>query len=161
DPIWHIGSVTTAAPPRASFPLAKWRAPIPMDAGLPAEEGSDLPPGDFPHENLVNPTLPDSPAAKLNVAPHAVGYDATRRLWYADIVIRPATAYFPFVRLALARYCPVSVPGAHLSPVILTEFLQLAPDRLALVTHGVSAGKATVAVHGTGMGSKATTLPRI
>ena len=46
---------------------------------------------------------------------------------------RPAgprsSAYFPFVRLALARYQPDSMPECHLSPVVLADFTQLAPDR--------------------------------
>jgi hypothetical protein len=43
-------------------------------------------------------------------------------------------AYFPFVRLALARYQPQSVPDAHLSRVVLVDFAQLVPNRSASVT---------------------------
>jgi hypothetical protein len=43
-------------------------------------------------------------------------------------------AYFPFVRLALARYQPQSVPDAHLSRVVLADFAQLVPDRSASLT---------------------------
>jgi len=43
-------------------------------------------------------------------------------------------AYFPFVRLALARYQPHSVADAHLSRVVLADFAQLLPDRSASVT---------------------------
>jgi hypothetical protein len=39
----------------------------------------------------------------------------------------PGNAYFPFVRLALARFQPDSIPDAHLSRVILAEFIQLVP----------------------------------
>jgi hypothetical protein len=35
----------------------------------------------------------------------------------------------PFVRLALARWQPNSLPGVELSGVVLAEFAQLAPDR--------------------------------
>jgi len=38
------------------------------------------------------------------------------------------------VRLALARYQPQSVPGAHLSRVVLVDFVQLMPDRSASIT---------------------------
>jgi hypothetical protein len=59
--------------------------------------------------------------------------DASRQLWYCDIDMEPGTAYFPFVRLALARYQVNSISGAHLSPVVLADFVQLVPDRTASV----------------------------
>jgi hypothetical protein len=77
--------------------------------------------------------LPGGPS--VSVAPHAVGYDEVRRLWYCDIEINPGDSYFPFVRLALARYQPNSIEGVHLSRVVLADFAQLAPGR----TVGVSA----------------------
>ncbi len=71
------------------------------------------------------------------VAGHEVGYDEERQLWYCDIEIDPGNAYFPFVRLALARYQPMSVKTAStdvkLSRVVLANFAQLAPDRTATV----------------------------
>lgn len=48
--------------------------------------------------------------------------------------IDPGKAYFPFVRLALARYQPESVPDAHLSRVVLADFAQLMPERSASIT---------------------------
>jgi hypothetical protein len=54
-------------------------------------------------------------------------------LWYCDVEIENGDAYYPFVRLALARYQPYSVPNAHLSRVVMTDFIQLAPDRTAVV----------------------------
>jgi hypothetical protein len=46
----------------------------------------------------------------------------------------PGQAYFPFVRLALARFQPDSIPDAHLSRVVLAEFIQLLPGRAASMT---------------------------
>src|SRR5260221_10902739 len=46
----------------------------------------------------------------------------------------PGGAYFPFVRLALTRYQPDSVADAHLSRVVLADFIQLLPDRSASIT---------------------------
>ena len=43
-------------------------------------------------------------------------------------------AYFPFIRLALARYQPQSIANAHLSRVVLVDFAQLMPDRSASIT---------------------------
>ena len=48
-------------------------------------------------------------------------------------MIDPGGAYYPFIRLALARYQPISVEGAHLSKVVQADFAQLVPDRTAIV----------------------------
>ena len=63
-----------------------------------------------------------------------VGYDSDRRLWYCDIELINADTYAPFVRLALARYQPRSIPGAELSQVALADFAQLTPDRSVSLT---------------------------
>ena len=154
DPIWVDGRVATASPPPEAFPLAKFKAPITFDGtDFPAEEGSDLPPGKFPVEGLRVPEMTNNfgtlyGPGPLSVAPHSVGYDADRGLWYADVVVQPGKTYFPFIRLALARYNPVSVVAAHLSSVVMAEFIQLTPDRLAIVTR--AGNTAHVAVHGVG-----------
>lgn len=63
------------------------------------------------------------------IVPHAVAFDSIRKLWYADIDLEPQASWFPFVRLALARYQPHSVKGCCLSAVVQADFAQLAPDR--------------------------------
>jgi len=94
-------------------------------------------PGAFPLAEKVQPDLsldelgPDG--SKVTVAGHVVEYDWQRRLWYCDIEINAGDSYYPFVRLALARFQPESIPNAHLSRVALCEFVQLAPDRVAAV----------------------------
>jgi hypothetical protein len=152
DPIWvtsNRGKLDSFAPVTADFPLAVLQSPLP-DMGLdgyPAEE-REVPASDG--KLPVGPMRPPGHERNVAVVPHGVGFDTERGLWYADIVIRQQQAYFPFVRLALARYQPVAVPGAHLSQVVLTEFQQLAPDRLAIVTDASRAGVTVkrVAVHG-------------
>ena len=150
DPLWPNDPIKTVAPSLKAFPLAHYAGPIPINGidGM-VEEGVALPPGPFP-QKLPHPGVPaTTETLKLNVAPHAVAYDAERKLWYADIVIdAPSGAYFPFIRLALARYHPVSENGAHLSDVVLTEFQQLTPDRLAVVTHPPLGMEAKVVIHG-------------
>jgi hypothetical protein len=75
--------------------------------------------------------------------------DHSRQLWYCDIEMDPGTAYFPFVRLALARYQVNAIPGAHLSPIVLADFAQLMPDRVAsVVVNPANPTKATVSVSG-------------
>ena len=82
--------------------------------------------------------LDELPGARVAVAGYPVQYDDTRQLWFADIEMDPGAAYYPFVRLALARYQPNSVKTADndvkLSRVVLAEYAQLAPDRTASVT---------------------------
>ena len=63
-----------------------------------------------------------------------MAFDAARKLWYCDIEMDGGEAYFSFVRLALARYQPESIVGAHLSRVVLADFIQLLPDRSASIT---------------------------
>jgi hypothetical protein len=73
-------------------------------------------------------------AATFDVAAHDVAYDASRQLWYCDIQIANLFIYSPFVRLALARYQAHSIQGAELSPIALADFVQLAPDRSAVLS---------------------------
>ncbi len=101
-------------------------------------------PDSFPVQGLTVPGLAQE--LRVDVAPHQVGYDADRKLWYCDVVIQPGDAYFPFIRLALARYHPVSVNGAHLSQVVLAEFQQLAPDRYLSITR--NGNKLNLTLHG-------------
>jgi hypothetical protein len=92
-------------------------------------------------------TLEELPASvRVIVAAHEVHYHGQRKLWYCDIEIDPGDSYFPFVRLALARYQSHSVSNAHLSRVVMTDFIQLAPDRTAEVQ--LSDGTATLTVKG-------------
>jgi hypothetical protein len=137
DPIWLSPFVPGIAPKRANFPLARF-APDPEGKWLPAfapVEEADQPAGPF---SVTDRQLPDlsktSLDAGVEVAPHDVFYDEERKLWYCDIEITWGMAYYPFIRLALARYHPVSVEGAHLSHVVLADFMPLVPDRWLNVT---------------------------
>ena len=107
DPIWGAPALP-ALPARVHFPLAV--------------RGAD---------SIV---LPEWPAESVAVAGHDVGFDAERKLWYCDIEVDTGAAYFPFVRLALARYQPSALPDCHLSTVTLAAFAQVAPDRSLIVT---------------------------
>jgi hypothetical protein len=89
-----------------------------------------------------------SPQAKVSVAGHEVYFDTDRMLWYSDIEIDNGDSYYPFVRLALARYQPHSLDGAHLSRVVVADFMQLAPDRTAVLEVGQGAALITVRGYG-------------
>jgi hypothetical protein len=155
DPAWIGEHVTTTAPAARDFPLRVGAGPIPY--AIPPEADPDpldvdpAPTGQAVTQISTGPFRPQGTAqgVQVDVAPHAVGYDRERRLWYCDIVIRPGDAYFPFVRLALARYQPNSVAGLELSAPVASDFAQLAPDRLAIVAQeGRDSRQRTVSVYG-------------
>lgn len=81
-------------------------------------------------------TLDELGGVTVGVAGHEVEYDSDRKLWFCDIEIDAGHSYYPFVRMALARFQPNSIPNAHLSRVVLADFVQLAPDRTTSVTFG-------------------------
>lgn len=85
----------------------------------------------------------------VSVAPHDVGYDEDRQLYYSDILFRPGQSYMPFVRLALARFQRSSVSDVELSSVALAQFAQLSPERaLSVVTNASDATLVNVTVTG-------------
>jgi hypothetical protein len=128
DPLRNFVSQWGADPLRASAGTNGLLAPAHFTNALNANPTG----GDFQTAALSLEERPDEEPA-FTVAPHAVGYDETRRLWYCDVEIDPGASYFPFVRLALARYQPNSIAGAHLSRVVQADFIQLAPGRSATV----------------------------
>jgi hypothetical protein len=137
DPVWKSPFVSGVAPRPSDFPLAR-TAPDPAGAwlppGAPATE-ADQPGNAFVVQGLRRPGLaPFAATGAVDVAPHDVFWDAERQLWYCDIEVDHGSAYFPFVRLALARYQPSSLFDALLSNVVLADFMSLAPDRWLSVT---------------------------
>lgn len=117
DPLFNAPATPTRYPGIGHFPLST-AAMHGFDKSLDEVEG--------------NP---------VHVAGHQVGFDQDRELWYCDIEIDAGNAYWPFVRLALARYQPSSIADAHLSRVILADFMQLAPDRSVSVVDVISVGR--------------------
>ncbi|MGA7409600.1 MAG: hypothetical protein WBW33_03885 [Bryobacteraceae bacterium] len=108
DPIWGNGTLTIAdVPNQFNFPAAAATA-----SGLAIAEST----------------------LKFDVAAHNVAYDSGRQLWYCDIQISNLFTYSPFLRLALARYQSHSIQDVELSPIALADFVQLAPDRSAVLS---------------------------
>ncbi|MGA8183615.1 MAG: hypothetical protein WB819_08225, partial [Terriglobia bacterium] len=83
-------------------------------------------------EGLQGPT--DS-FYEVGVAAFTPEYDKERGLWYCDVEIDAGQSYMPFIRLALVRYQPHSLPDAHLSHVVLADLAQLTPERTATITY--------------------------
>ena len=151
DPIWDSAFVPGIAPTIAHFPLAR-TAPDPTGAWLPPNapsDESDQRPGPFAVSSRPTSGL-QIRGGVVDLAPHDVFYDETRQLWYCDVEIGTGAAYFPFIRLALARYQPISSPGAHLSGVVLSDIIAVAPDRWLNVTPASDARTARVALFGVG-----------
>lgn len=85
----------------------------------------------------------------FDVAAHAVEYDESRGVWFCDIEFNNPTSYAPLVRMALARYQSHSIQGVELSRVVLADFVQLSPDRSAVVSiNPATPGTARVFVGG-------------
>jgi hypothetical protein len=108
-----------------------------------ASPAAQLPaPSNFPRrlkEEDDTVWLSEPNSGSVMVASHKVQYDEQRQLWYCDIEVDAGAAYFPFLRLALARYqpstehAPRSVEGVELSRVVLTDIVQLVPTRTTTV----------------------------
>ncbi len=130
DPIWNAPDLMTSVPLAEQFTKA-------------TNVGKNLSICEIPAT-----AAPQGP--KVAVAGHKVEYDEGRQLWYCDIDIDPRGAYYPFIRLALARYQPKSVLNAHLSRIVLAEFAQLAPDRTFVVVK-TSPTSVKVSIRGAGV----------
>jgi hypothetical protein len=61
-------------------------------------------------------------------------FSPERGLWFVDVAFDPGTAFWPFVKLAVARYQPDSLPGLHLGPIAVCDHAQLAPERTATLS---------------------------
>ena len=91
----------------------------------------------------IGVALSEAPGHQVTVVGHEPKFDSERKLWYCDLQFDAGHAYFPFVRLALARYQPHAIVGQHLSKVVFPDFTQLVAERTAAVT---KVGRATAMV---------------
>jgi hypothetical protein len=157
---WHAGASTDALPPDDLAPyVTQWGFdPIHLSRKTLASATKQPTPDCFPFATASRSdgalTI-DEIGTTVDVAGHNVQYDKQRDLWYCDIrVTSPAghelESYTPFIRFALARYQPTSIPDAHLSKVVVVDYAQLAPNRHVTVTSSTfgSNGTYTVTVAG-------------
>ncbi|MEV5982553.1 hypothetical protein [Streptomyces sp. NPDC052114] len=111
DPVWSDTTVLPG-PSAAHFPNAAKRL-----TGLRLAES------------------PDAAPVSVDAVAFAPEFHEERGLWFVDVDVdfgdasALGTTYFPYVRLALARYQPYSVDPLHLSTVERAEFAQLVPPR--------------------------------
>ena len=89
---------------------------------------------------------------KAAIAAYPVSFDEDKQLWFCDLAVDPKTVYFPFIRLALARYQPYSVKKDNedvcLSPVIMAPFVQLVPERKSTLQFTTNKANFTLKVEG-------------
>jgi hypothetical protein len=78
-------------------------------------------------------TLPEDENSKMVIAAYNVLFDEEKQLHYADIPVDIKQAYFPFVRLCLARYQRNSIRAGGrdccLSNTVTVDWLQIVPVR--------------------------------
>jgi hypothetical protein len=93
---------------------------------------------DFAGGEQVAPAcvLSEKTDTSVDVVPYKVSYAEERGLWFCDVRINSADAYYPFVRLGVVRYQPHAfsalthdVGEARISPVVVADFMQIAPNR--------------------------------
>jgi hypothetical protein len=88
----------------------------------------------------------------VTVAAYKVHFDIDKQLHYADIPINTMNAYFPFVKLSLARYQQKSLrlngTDCCLSGMVAAEWLQLTPARTTRLELGAGNNSFVVKLEG-------------
>jgi hypothetical protein len=75
-----------------------------------------------------------------------VAFDRAGRCFCDIDFVTPS--YLPFIRLALVRYQPHSVPGLAMSPLVVADFAQVAPERNISIVQAAD-NTLTISVSGT------------
>jgi len=128
--------------------------PTKVSAELPngIELGLDQWPENGISQSDIGLTTAENPTTKVGVAAYDVKYDPERELYYVDIMLKPVASYYPFVRLALARYQRNSIrtekADCCLSPVVQAEYIQIPAPRASFIELGGTHNIVTVAVSG-------------
>jgi len=83
---------------------------------------------------LAVPLVDHAGFPTVRVFGYAPEYDETSGRWFVDVALEDGPALWPFVRLAVARYQPSSLPGMALSAVALSSWVQPLPTRSLTVS---------------------------
>jgi hypothetical protein len=70
----------------------------------------------------------------VNAYAYVPEFDPKRKRWFVDVILDSTSSVWPFLRLAVARYQPNSVPGQEFSPIVTTDFVQLPPERIGTLS---------------------------
>jgi hypothetical protein len=141
--------------------ITQWGTdPTKIAAGLNAGNGIQVSPA---QENFLNPykvedglSMVEEPGRRVKVIGYPVQFDEQRQLYFADILFNINEAYFPFVKLAVARYQPDSLQTDNtdccLSPIVSADFVQIPSPRSTSLEHGTAKNIFTAAILATGPG---------
>lgn len=139
-----------------NMPVTTWGTdPARLSAPLPG--GIAPGPDNFfnikPENKDSGLSIVEIPGGRVNIVAYDVKYDEERQLYYADIMLNIAFAYYPFIRLALAAYQKHSVrkneTDCCLSPIVQPEYIQVPAPRASSLQYGPSKNIITVAISGT------------
>ncbi|HMU46067.1 MAG TPA: hypothetical protein PKC72_06850 [Chitinophagaceae bacterium] len=129
----------------------------------PTKLSAPLPGGIAPNQNNFvnikpenkdsNLSVVESPGVKVSIVAYDVKYDLERQLYYVDIGLNVVAAYYPFVRLALARYQRNSLrkggTDCCLSAIVQADYIQVPAPRASSLQFGNSKNNITAAISGT------------
>jgi hypothetical protein len=144
----------TSAPTAAQAPFVTTWGRDPIHAAGRAR--GSLTDAAFPRRAFDSVGLRPPGGPLVRAVPHRVTFDAENDMWFCDVDLA-LDSYWPFVRLALARWQPNAIvasdpPGSPadttiaLSPVVLADIVQLAPGRVATVTASAAGSTTTLRV---------------
>jgi hypothetical protein len=134
-----LGVVIHKQTPPSGAAFTRLQSLVSRWGGDPLEQRPDAAPtlltaANFSGATQAKDLLVDQAQATARILGFDVQFDAERGLWFADIPLTVADEPWPFVRLGLVRYQPASRPGKEISPVVVTDFAQLPPNRKASFT---------------------------
>jgi hypothetical protein len=130
----------------------------------PALNNSNYPTRDnFPYAaDYDTVRLAEDNNTMVDVAAYAVNYDQDKQLYFFDIQVGILSAYFPFVKLTLARYqrnsLRISGTDVCLSKLVSADWMQVVPAREASIV--LNPGKSRFTVTLTGVAPFGTGNPR-
>ncbi len=139
-----------------SVPVSTWGTdPTKLSAPLPG--GTKLDVTSFMNVKDGNTEMAlataENPTTFVSIVAYDVKYDTERKLYYVDILLNILTAYYPFVRLALARYQRNSIRKDNtdccLSPIVVADYIQIPAPRASSLKFEGGKNKITVAISGT------------
>jgi hypothetical protein len=121
----------------------------------PALNNSNYPTRDnFPYAaDYDTVRLAEDNNTMVDVAGYAVGYDPDKQLYFFDIPVNILSAYFPFVKLTLARYqrnsLRISGTDVCLSKLVSADWVQVVPARETAIMTNPGKSNFTVTLNGT------------
>jgi hypothetical protein len=122
DPVWRAQGPAK----RAQLPLVDLMHVVGLDDRIEAAR-----PAMRPALHTLVDVKDNPPVWVLGYQPE---YSPDRKLWFVDVALDPGVTFWPFVQLAVARYQPNSLDGLHLGPVMMCDYVQLTPERMATLS---------------------------